>query len=64
MNTVFNRAIALPQRPMVRSANIVAPEYQASAENNDATTEKKVVVQNKRPQYVPNTVRNYYPEFP
>ena len=42
---------------------IIAPEYRVK-NNSVGAMNKRVVVNNKRPKYVPNVVRNYYPEFP
>jgi hypothetical protein len=41
----------------------VATEYRASGGENK-TVDKKIIMNNKRPKFVPNTVKNYYPEFP
>ena len=58
-------AITLPSTEILKHNNITenyAPAYRT--ENNIGAMNKRVVLNNKRPKYVPNVVRNYYPEFP
>jgi hypothetical protein len=46
--------------------NPVMPDYQAFSEVNKVVVpvNKKIIVNNKRPKFVPNSSKNYYPEFP
>jgi len=46
--------------------NTVAPEYRGFTAENKVidTVNKKVIVNNRRPKFVPNSSKNYYPEFP
>ena len=66
-----NLNVALPKQnfslPILRPTgnnfavemNTVAPEYRGFRAGN-----KKVIVNNRRPKFVPNSSKNYYPEFP
>jgi hypothetical protein len=77
MNTVFHPTVAQKQTaslPIVRANennfaavnNPVMPDYQAFSEVNKVIVpvNKKIIVNNKRPKFVPNSNKNYYPEFP
>ena len=73
-----NLNVALPKQnfslPILRpngnnfavEMNTVAPEYRGFTAENKVieTVNKKVIVNNKRPKFVPNSSKNYYPEFP
>jgi len=78
VNNVFNEMIPQKQiapisilRPTGNNnfaieRNTVAPEYRGFRAENKVvdTVNKKVIVNNKRPKFVPNSSKNYYPEFP